>query len=231
VRFQVQRALDTADLSGAEGKDRVIDELRPVFAGLAPSVMRQELLGLVASRLDLADALVAELLAKPGVAPRAPVPAAPAAANPANGGPARVVSRGERIERTFLALCIALPGPGHEALDRVTPEHFSSELLRRAADHLRMHLAAPAEGVADDDAELAALITELSVRAARGNPPRETLRVEELQLDLARLDRAVAQARSGADGHVAELAVTRAAVKAQLDVAIDAALEASSSPG
>ena len=234
VRFQVQRALDTADLSGAEGKDRVIDELRPVFAGLAPSVMRQELLGLVASRLDLADALVAELLAKPGTAPsapRAPAPAVPAPASPANGAPPRAVSRGERIERTFLALCIALPGPGHEALDRVTPEHFSSELLRRTADHLRMHLATPAEGVGEDDAELAALITELSVRAARGNPPRETLRVEELQLDLARLDRAVAQARTGADGHVAELAATRAAVKAQLDVAIDAALEASSSPG
>jgi hypothetical protein len=112
----------------------------------------------------------------------------------------------------------------------VTPEHFSSELLRRAADHLRMHLATPAEGVADDDAELAALITELSVRAARGNPPRETLRVEELQLDVARLDRAVAQARSGGDGHVAEIAATRAAVRAQLDAAIDAALEASSSP-
>ncbi|MCW2966584.1 MAG: dnaG, partial [Solirubrobacteraceae bacterium] len=81
VRFQVQRALDTADLSGAEGKDHVIDELRPVFAGLAPSVMRQELLGMVASRLDLADALVAELLAKPGPAPRAVAPA------PANGAP------------------------------------------------------------------------------------------------------------------------------------------------
>ena len=32
VRFRVERELDVADLSAAEGKDRVIDALRPVFA-------------------------------------------------------------------------------------------------------------------------------------------------------------------------------------------------------
>jgi DNA primase len=238
VRFQVQRTLDTADLSGAEGKDDVIDALRPVFAGLPPSVMRQELQGLVANRLDLPDAMVADLLAKPQVrrpmAPRRPdpdptEPAAAAARAPANGAP-RAVAPAERIERTFLALCIALPAPGQEALDRVTPEHFSTELTRRAADHLRGRLADPAAGVPEDDADLAALMTELSVRAARGNPPVETLRVEELQLDLARLDRAIAHARSAGDGHIAELATTRAAVKADLDAALDAALEASAPP-
>src|SRR3954469_11785024 len=111
VRFRVERALATGATADAEGKDRVIDELRPVFAGLPPSVMRQELQHLVADRLDLDEALVVELLAKPGSAPRQ----APASATPTNGGsapaPARrpAVSRSERIERTFLALCIALP--------------------------------------------------------------------------------------------------------------------------
>lgn len=236
VRFQVQRALDTADLGDAEGKDHVIDALRPVFAGLAPSVMRQELLGMVASRLDLPDALVGELLAKPQVA-RAPAPAAsdpgptpvPAPPRPQGNGAPRAVSPSERIERTFLALCIALPRPGQEALDRVTPEHFSSPVLARAAEHLRTHLEAPSEGLGEDEAELAGLMTELAVRAARGNPKQETLRVEELQLELARVDRRMVQARAGGEG-VSELAQERATVKARLDAAIDAALDASSSP-
>ena len=229
VRFRVERALATATTADAEGKDRVLDELRPVFAGLPPSVMRQELQHLVADRLDLDEALVVELLAKPGSAPAQP---APAPAPPTNGGsaPARraAVSRSERIERTFLALCIALPTQGHEALDRVTAEHFSSPLLARAADHLRVHLAAPTEGIPDGDTDLASLMTELSVRASRGNPTRETLRVEELQLELARLDRAVSRARGGeAATGVSDLARQRAAVKAELDAAIDAALQAS----
>jgi DNA primase len=228
VRFRVERALANAGATNAEGKDRVIDELRPVFAGLPPSVMRQELQHLVADRLDLEESLVVELLAKPAVrAPSAPSPSGPAPA-PTNGGSApRAVSRSERIERTFLALCIALPAQGHEALDRVGPDHFASPLLARAAEHLRVHLAAPTEGVAEDDDELAALMTELAVRAARGNPTRETLRVEELQLEVARLDRLVTKARGEEEPGVADLAHKRAAVKADLDSAIDAALQAS----
>ncbi len=232
VRFQVQRTLDTADLSGAEGKDRTIDALRPVFAGLAQSVMRQELLGLVAARLDLTDALVADLLSRPGGGSRSSphtdpgAPSSPASRLPGNGAP-RATSPAERIERTFLALCIALPEIGGGALERVTPEHFSSSLLRRASEHLHVHLSSPAEGVAEDDADLGALMTELAVRAARGDPTPQTLQVEELQLELARLDRSIAQARAGSDGHVSELVVERAAVKGDLDAALDAALEAS----
>jgi DNA primase len=238
VRFRVERALATADLSGAEGKDQVIDELRPVFAGVPPSVMRQELQHLVADRLDLHEELVAELLGRPATARAAaatPVePSRPPASDGAagNGAPAapRPVSRSERIERTFLALCVALPVPGHEALARVTDEHFGSALFRRAAEHLRVHLASPTDGIADDDAELARLMTELVVRAARGNPGRHTLLVEELQLELARIDRLVVAAR-GPDApegiSVTKLVQDRARVKAELDNALDAAMDAS----
>ncbi|MCW3007043.1 MAG: dnaG, partial [Solirubrobacterales bacterium] len=37
-RFQVKRVLDTADWSKGEAADRVLDELRPVFAAVGPSV-------------------------------------------------------------------------------------------------------------------------------------------------------------------------------------------------
>src|SRR6478609_8973265 len=63
VRFRVERALATADLSGAEGKDQVIEELRPVFAQIPPSALR-ELIALVADRTDLSPALVGSWLAQ-----------------------------------------------------------------------------------------------------------------------------------------------------------------------
>ncbi|MDX6723695.1 MAG: primase, partial [Solirubrobacteraceae bacterium] len=69
VRFRVERALESGDLSSAEGKDLVIAELRPVFEQIPPSALREELLALVAGRVDLSPALVGSWLAQP--APRA----------------------------------------------------------------------------------------------------------------------------------------------------------------
>jgi hypothetical protein len=183
-------------------------------------VLRQELLSLVASRLDLPDGLVADLLA--GVAT---VPAPTAPARPVSNGVPRAVSPHDRIERTFLALCIALPTPGHEALDRVTTEHFSTPLLQRAADHLRVHLAAPTDAVPDDDPDLEALMRELVVRAGRGEPKKALLVVEELQLDLARVDRAIAAARASGEGGVSALVGERNAVKERLDAAMGDAVD------
>jgi DNA primase len=223
VRFQVERALDTADLSSAEGKDHVIEVLRPIFRELPQSVMRQELLSLVAARLDLTDVLAADLLGRPGAAVPPPAPAG------GNGARARV-GPAERVERTFLALCIALPNPGRELLAEVQADHFTSDLLRRAAEHLRAHVDAPMDGLSEEDGELLALVRELAVRAARGNPTRETLQVERLQLELARLDRAIAHARAGGEGGVSGLVAQRRAVKEELDVAMDAALAASPPP-
>src|SRR5262249_38891606 len=64
VRFRVERALATGDLSSAEGKDAVIAALRPVFREVPASALREELVGLVADRTELAPALVASWLAQ-----------------------------------------------------------------------------------------------------------------------------------------------------------------------
>src|SRR3954462_6095051 len=161
VRFQVERALDTADLSNAEGKDRVLGALRPVFKEIPASVMRQELLALVAARLDLADTVAADLLGQPPQPAAAPPPTASgngasSAAPRASGSPA------ERIERTFLALCLALPTHGRELLAEIPPEHFTPERTRRAAEHLRTHLDDPLAGLAEDDAEFLAFVQQLA---------------------------------------------------------------------
>src|SRR4051812_7386023 len=76
VRFRVERELSTGDLATAEGKDAVIGALRPVFAQIPPSALREELVALVADRTDLAPAMVGSWLAQ-GAAAR-PGGAAPA---------------------------------------------------------------------------------------------------------------------------------------------------------
>ena len=63
VRFRVERVLAGGDDSSPEGRDRMIEELRPVFATLAPSAMRMELTRIVSSRLALPESLAEQLLA------------------------------------------------------------------------------------------------------------------------------------------------------------------------
>jgi DNA primase len=106
VRFRVERELDAGDLSTAEGRDRVIDALRPVFAGIPPSAMREELFALVADRTDLAPALVASWLARPGherPASPSPAPRPPASgrppARPAGAPTLDPAARGTRLPR------------------------------------------------------------------------------------------------------------------------------------
>ncbi|HET6507465.1 MAG TPA: DNA primase [Baekduia sp.] len=84
VRFQVERELDRADLSHAEGKDAAIAALRPVFATLPPSALRQELLAHVAGQVGLDEALVSSWL--PVAGERAAAPAPPRGGGPGGGG-------------------------------------------------------------------------------------------------------------------------------------------------
>jgi len=63
VRFRVQRVLDAGDGSSAEGRDRMLDELRPVFATIPPSALRMELVRTVSERLDLPESLAERALA------------------------------------------------------------------------------------------------------------------------------------------------------------------------
>jgi DNA primase len=220
VTFHVERILARADAGDAEGKDRVLAELRPVLGPLGPSVLREELVRKVAGRLDLSDQLAASLLEGGGAGPgegasraaeAVPVRAATAAAT-------LVLDRRERGERTFLALCIALPQEGRAALTRVDPErHFTSELARRAATHLADHLDRPLEGLPPDDEDLATLVSELDARAARGGGVTpENLEHAWLALELARLERAIDAARLAETGDVTTLSREREQVRASL---------------
>jgi len=215
VAFHVDRVLARADVGSAEGKDRALEELRPILGPLPTSILRYELVRRVAGRLDLSDQLAASLLAAAGSA-RAPAAPGPDLGRPgphasvAPGAPAVVphlLDRRERGERTFLALCVAFPREGKALLEEADLERqFSSDLARRAAAHLRTHADAPLEGLPADDPELSSYVSELDARAARGAAGVRPGNLEHawLSLELARLERAIDLARASAGAPGAE---------------------------
>lgn len=252
VRFRVTRVLASGDDRTAEGRDRIISELRPIFAKIPPSALRLELARLVAGRLSLPESLLQRLLSDGAArgdgrsgevrgrgtrssasftsrssgsftsysrSPRArEVESASAEASPSQ--------RHAESERAFLALCLAAGEAGEQALKRIRPEeHFGDALLRRAAEHLLAgHFSDPVSG-AQDDPQLLRVLAGLLVEAGRLRPSASLLKVTELQLELAQLDRSIQRARTVGEGAVTALARSRAEVKAAFDAAQEQALE------
>jgi DNA primase len=259
VRFRVERALAGGDDASPEGRDRLIEELRPVFATVPPSAMRMELTRLVSGRLGLSEALAEGLLAPGGgqahtqgragararghdgqpvrTAERA---AGRSAAREGDGGSraSRVLAAREDTERAFLALCIAAPEHGRVSLEEVDLQSmFTSELVRRAAEHLRAgRLAEPLRGVDDEDRDLVGLLAELTVEAGRWPMAERStkpamLEVQQLQLQLASIDRRIHTARAQGAGEVSDLARLRGSVKQEFDRAQERALAETGADG
>jgi DNA primase len=219
VRFRVERILAAGDVGTPEGRDRILVELAPVFAKVNLGAMREELEREVAGRLGVSEKAVEQLLAgaRRGSSSEGRTRAAPA--------PSHDV--GERTERGFLALCIALPDRGGPLLCELDLDAtFSNALTRAAAKHLSAHIDAPVAGV--DDPALASLLAELSVRASTLAVVPAQLEVERRQLELARIERAIDAARAGGGSGMTQLGHEREAVKGELDLWLTRALEETS---
>jgi len=157
VRLEIERAADRQ-----EGFVRV----REVLARFEDSPERQDAVRLAADRLDLPKETQA------GLAPHG------------RGGAIgeispRLLEKGARLERDALAGVAAHPALG-ELLAELSPEHFDSELHRRAREHLLEPGAPPAD-------ELVPLLAELDARAATEGIDQETakellLRLRERQV-------------------------------------------------
>ena len=144
VRFRVERVLAAGDDSSPEGRDRMVEELRPVFATLAPSAMRMELdadrlRSARAARRTLRSSLLAsgaEALAEQGyLRQRLGRDAAGAGGRRSvwwssriERSRSRALSSHEDTERAFLALCIASPTDGADILANLDAEDL---LLQR----------------------------------------------------------------------------------------------------
>ncbi|HXB64155.1 MAG TPA: DNA primase [Solirubrobacteraceae bacterium] len=236
ARFRVERVLAAGDHGSAEGRERMLQQLRGELASLPQGTMRMELTRVVSERLDLPQSLAERTLAA-GAGGDAPPREAPGGntrgtgdAETAGGRTAArplvaVVSRGERTERAFLAQCIAEPQEGAQALAAVDPEeHFTNDVLRRAAIHLREHLSDPGAGLAEDDPALAGALAELAVQAAKEQPRPGMLQTQRMQLELARLERRIRAARASGSGEVSALAQQRIEVKREFEQAYERAL-------
>jgi DNA primase len=210
--FHVERILAAAELGSAEGRDRALDELRPVLVDLPPSVLREDLLRRVAGRLELSEERLGALLAA-GPAPRQSPPGA------ARTPPRRVVAdRGAHNEASFLALCIALPEAGHRVLSEVDVDKLlTSDVMRGAARHLGTHSDAPLSELPPGDERLARVMAELVARAGR-MPDVSEARLDHARLVLERdrLDRAIRRARVQGQSEVGALAREREEVLEQI---------------
>jgi DNA primase len=258
VRFRVERVLASGDDGTPEGRDRMVAELRPVFATLAPSAMRMELTRMVSGKLGLSEGLAERLLSSGGSQAGSGEHGlregrgsdgrsqdgkngrerGAEAAGGSGSRASRVLSAREDTERAFLALCIATPAHGQRALGEVEIDGvFTSELLRRAAKHLNDgHLTEPLKDVDAEDRELVSLLAELTVEAGRWpvferkvKPPM--LEVQQLQLQLAWIDRRIHAARVQGVGEVSDLAHTRGQLKQEFDRAQERALAETGSEG
>ncbi len=231
VRFRVERELASGDVRSPEGRDRILDALRPVFATLPQSAMRLELMQMVSSRLALPESIAEQMLSGAGRSVRGggSEPRAAAAGRPDRGGnggrPARAAAtrRGDP-ERAFLALCIASPEEGAQALRGLDVERdFSSDLLVRAARRLRdgklsaPMADAPGEEALGEDPELLALLAELIVQAAGEEPNPGMLEVQRLQIELASLERGIQRERGREHADVDALARRKAEKKLEFD--------------
>jgi len=216
VKFHVERILERSDLTSAEGRDRTFSQLQSALRDLPKNAFGQDLLRHVAGKLELSESRLATLIESS--APRTLGPATGATQNgggtPTNG--VESLDQGVRAERTFLALCVALPQAGARTLFEIDPEQLiTSELLRRAARHLAGRTHSPLADLPEGDDELARAVADLVDRAGRaGQVTGDQLEHARLVLEQARIDRAIRRVKSEGGTGIADLAREREAVMA-----------------
>ncbi|MEA2475042.1 MAG: primase [Thermoleophilaceae bacterium] len=208
--FEARRVVAQADLSSPRGRDRALEQVRPLVDALSDDfTTRDELVEFLADKLNVPlDLLTAEVAAAPrrSAAPNEPAPVVTPA-------PSDAVAR---TERTFLAMCLAGGEQGRECLERLEDEHFSSDMLRRARAHLAEHFEDPLADLPSEDPALSALVTDIAMREEE-----VTDRLLELtfgQLELRRVQRLLRRAeREGDLDRQRELAPEQVRIKNQIN--------------
>ncbi|HSS34277.1 MAG TPA: DNA primase [Solirubrobacterales bacterium] len=199
--FQVGLVLEGTDVGSPVARDRALEDVAPVLAGMGESASRDELVRRVAERLDLEPAMVMGrvVAATPATGGAAAEPTAPRRSAPAPQAPRRAaeLTSRERRERALLAMCIAMPDEGAEFLARLTDAHLSATGAQAAA-WLRQHPDDPASNL-PQDAEMAGLITEL-VMLSRDQPAsEEAMELNFLLLEQRRIEGDIAAAGERGD--------------------------------
>lgn len=205
VEFSIERVLADTDLDSPEGRDRALGEARKLIAATPErSASRDHLVRKVADRLDVPASYVASgaSAGRPSSAPSA--------------GPGAAKLEAERL---FLALCMGAGPLGREHLARLQPAHFSSEVTRRARDHLLEHFDDPLAELAGSDPSLEELVAGVVIQAdADSEHDAGVLRMSFLALEQRRIERELRMARQEGDlRRQGELASERQRVRREMD--------------
>jgi DNA primase len=209
--FQARRIVAQADLESSRGRDQALAEVRPLVAKLASKpATRDELVRYLSDRLDVPREYLLAQSHTPIASP-APAPDAPAAPRVLR------LDATARVERSFLTMCVASE-LGHEYVERLAEDHFSSAPLRRVRDHLARHWDDPLAALPEEDPMLSALIKDVVLRADETHVSEDVLRLDFLQLELRRVDRRLRHAEQDGDLEAQRaLAPERQGLKAQID--------------
>jgi DNA primase len=212
VAFHVERILERNDTRSAEGRDEAFRQLLPALKDLPRNALGQSLLQRVAGKLELTETRLATLIERASTGNGTTAPSAGA-----NGaGHAGALDQSGRAERTFLALCVALPDAGARTLFEIDPEQLiTSQLMRRTARHLAGRTHSPLADLPAGDDELARAVADLVAEAGRERDVSDDqLEHARLVLEQARIDRAIRRAKTEGGTGIGELAREREAVMA-----------------
>ena len=216
LEFAVGRALAKTDLETPEGRDRALVEVRALIAAAPGPAQRDHLVREAADRLNMRPVdLIARI--------ESPI------ASPADGGhgenPAMPEAGAKTVldaEQLFLADCLAAGELGRTYLARLSDDHLSSALTRRARDHLAAHFDDPLAGLPEDDRELGRVVAAVALRADESGPVDEArLRADYLPLEQSRIEREMRRAsRDGDFARQTKLAADKQRVRSEMDAVV-----------
>jgi DNA primase len=198
IEFQVRRVLADADLDTPSGRDQALGEARKLISAVPErTATRDALIREAADRLDVPVEYVM-------AAPAAGRAASPRPVTVPEGAPRpQQISAGEvalRAEREFLTRSLSSGELGRGYLSRPSDDQFSSDLLRRARDHMVAHFDDPLAALPEDDPALGALVTDVALAAQERPPTGELiLRMSILQLEQRRIEREIKRASQDGD--------------------------------
>ena len=198
IEFQVRRILADADLDTPSGRDQALGEARKLISAVPERTATRD--ALVREAADRLDVPVEYVMAAP-----APVPerAQRPVAVPEGAPRPQQISAGEvalRAEREFLTRSLSSGELGRGYLSRPSDDQFSSDMLRRARDHLVAHFDDPLAALPEDDPGLGALVTDVALAALERPPTEElVLRMSILQLEQRRIEREIKRASQDGD--------------------------------
>jgi len=219
LKFHIERILDRNDTGTAAGRDEAFRQSLDALGNQREGAVKDDAVRRLAGALDLTEPRLRQLIE--GAAQRTvALGGAGATGRPGTAAPTNGVTLDQtvRVERAFLALCVALPDAGARMLFEIDPDQLiTSGVMRRAARHIAGRTHSPLADLPPDDEVLARTVADLVARAGRaGHLSEDQLTHARLVLERARLERAIRRARAEGAVGIGELAREREAVRERI---------------